>query len=26
VELYLQFPNTLSWRGVYLKHRDNFTV
>jgi hypothetical protein len=25
VELYLHFPNTLSWRGAQLKHRDNFT-
>jgi hypothetical protein len=25
VELYLQSPNTPSWCGVQLKHRDNFT-
>jgi hypothetical protein len=25
VELYLHSPNTPSWRGAYLKHRDNFT-
>jgi hypothetical protein len=25
VELYLHFPNRCSWRGAYLKHRDNFT-
>jgi hypothetical protein len=25
VELYLHFPNTLSWRGAQLKHGDNFT-
>jgi len=25
VELYLQSPNTPSWRGAQLKHRDNFT-
>jgi hypothetical protein len=25
VELYLQYPNTSSWRGAKLKHRDNFT-
>jgi hypothetical protein len=25
VELYLQFPNTPSWRGAQLKRRDNFT-
>jgi hypothetical protein len=25
VELYLHSPNTLSWRGAQLKHRDNFT-
>jgi hypothetical protein len=25
VELYLHFPNTPSWRGAQLKHRDNFT-
>jgi hypothetical protein len=25
VELYLHFPNTASWRGAPLKHRDNFT-
>jgi hypothetical protein len=24
-ELYLHFPNTSSWRGAQLKHRDNFT-
>jgi hypothetical protein len=24
-ELYLYFPNTSSWRGVQIKHRDNFT-
>jgi hypothetical protein len=24
-ELYLHFPNTPSWRGAQLKHRDNFT-
>jgi len=26
VELYLHLPNTPSWRGAQLKHRDNFTV
>jgi hypothetical protein len=26
VELYLHSPNTPSWRGVQLKHRDNFTL
>jgi len=26
VELYLHSPNTPSWRGAQLKHRDNFTV
>jgi hypothetical protein len=25
VELYPHFPNTPSWRGAQLKHRDNFT-
>jgi hypothetical protein len=25
VELYLRFPNTPSWRGAQLRHRDNFT-
>jgi hypothetical protein len=25
VELYLPSPNTPSWRGAQLKHRDNFT-
>jgi hypothetical protein len=25
VELYLHYPNTHSWRGAQLKHRDNFT-
>jgi hypothetical protein len=25
VELYLQSPNTPSWCGARLKHRDNFT-
>jgi hypothetical protein len=25
VELYLNSPNTPSWRGAQLKHRDNFT-
>jgi hypothetical protein len=25
MELYLHFPNTPSWRGAQLKHRDNFT-
>jgi len=25
VELYLHSPNTLSWRGAQLKHRENFT-
>jgi hypothetical protein len=25
VELYLHSPNTNSWRGAQLKHRDNFT-
>jgi hypothetical protein len=24
VELYLYSPNTPSWRGAQLKHRDNF--
>jgi hypothetical protein len=26
VELYLHSPNTPSWRGAQLKHRDNFTL
>jgi len=26
VELYLRPPNTPSWRGAQLKHRDNFTL
>jgi hypothetical protein len=26
VELYLQSPNTPSWRGAQLKHRNNFTL
>jgi hypothetical protein len=26
VELYLLSPNTPPWRGVLLKHRDNFTL
>jgi len=26
VELYLHSPNTPSWRGAHLKHRDNFTL
>jgi hypothetical protein len=26
VELYLHSPNTPSWRGARLKHRDNFTL
>jgi hypothetical protein len=26
VELYLHSPNTSSWRGAQLKHRDNFTL
>jgi hypothetical protein len=26
VELYFHFPNTPSWRGAQLKHRDNFTM
>jgi hypothetical protein len=25
LELYLHSPNTPSWRGAHLKHRDNFT-
>jgi hypothetical protein len=25
VALYIHSPNTPSWRGVKLKHRDNFT-
>jgi hypothetical protein len=25
VELYIHSPNTPSWRGAQLKHRDNFT-
>jgi hypothetical protein len=25
VELYLHSPNTPSWRGAHLQHRDNFT-
>jgi hypothetical protein len=25
VELYLHSPNTPSWRGAWLKHRNNFT-
>jgi hypothetical protein len=25
VELYFHSPNTSSWRGAQLKHRDNFT-
>jgi hypothetical protein len=25
MELYLHSPNTPSWRGAQLKHRDNFT-
>jgi hypothetical protein len=25
LELYLHSPNTPSWRGAQLKHRDNFT-
>jgi hypothetical protein len=25
VELFLQFPKTPPWRGVQLRHRDNFT-
>jgi hypothetical protein len=25
VALYLHSPNTPSWRGAQLKHRDNFT-
>jgi hypothetical protein len=25
VELYLHSPNTFSWRGAQLKHRDNFS-
>jgi hypothetical protein len=25
VELYLHSPNTPSWRGAQLKHKDNFT-
>jgi ribosomal protein L13 len=25
VELYLHSPNTPSWRGAHLKHKDNFT-
>jgi len=24
VELYLHFPDTSSWRGAQLEHRDNF--
>jgi hypothetical protein len=26
VELYLHTPNTPSWRGAQLKHKDNFTL
>jgi len=26
VELYLHSPNTPSWRGVQLKHRDSFKI
>jgi len=26
VELYLNYPNTPSWRGAQLKHRGNFTL
>jgi hypothetical protein len=26
MELYLHYPNTPSWRGAQLKHRDNFTL
>jgi hypothetical protein len=26
VELYFHSPNTPSWRGAQLKHRDNFTL
>jgi len=26
VELYLHYPNTPSWRGAPLKHRDNFNL
>jgi hypothetical protein len=25
VELYIHSPNTPSWRGAQLKHRENFT-
>jgi len=25
VELYLHFPNTPSWRGAQLSHRDKFS-
>jgi len=25
VELHIHSPNTPSWRGAQLKHRDNFT-
>jgi hypothetical protein len=25
VELYFHSPNTPSWRGAQLKHRDNYT-
>jgi hypothetical protein len=25
MDIYLHSPNTSSWRGVHLKHRDNFT-
>jgi len=25
VKLYHRYPNTPSWRGAQLKHRDNFT-
>jgi hypothetical protein len=26
MELYIHSPNTPSWRGAHLKHRDNFTL
>jgi len=26
VELYFDSPNTPSWRGAQLRHRDNFTL
>jgi len=26
VEIYLHSPNTPSWRGAQLKHRNNFTL